>query len=186
MDDLAALAAAGEEFRRRLAAVSPDQWTAQTGCDDWDVTALVRHLNVGNRMSVLLLDGADGPTSIGPLAQPAEGADPVALHAETSAAQLAAFHRDGALSMTVKHPAMEMPGEMLLLFRTMDFALHALDLSVAIGADTDLDEEMCASIWPRLEPISGLLAGSGMFGAPTHELGSSPTARERLIHATGR
>jgi uncharacterized protein (TIGR03086 family) len=110
----------------------------------------------------------------------------VALYAETTAAQLDAFHRDGALTMTVKHPALEMPGDMLLMFRTMDFALHALDLSVAIGGDTDLDEDMCAAIWAKLEPIAGLLTGSGMFGPPTHELGDSPTAREKLIHATGR
>jgi uncharacterized protein (TIGR03086 family) len=186
MDDLAALAAAGEEFGRRLATVGPDQWVAQTACDNWDVTALLRHINVGNRMSVLLLDGADGPTSVGPLAQPADDADPVSLYADTSAAQLAAFQRDGALAMTVKHPAMEMPGDMLLMFRSLDLALHALDLSTAIGGDADLDEDMCAAIWVKLEPIAGLLAGSGLFGAPTHELGDSPTSREKLIHATGR
>jgi uncharacterized protein (TIGR03086 family) len=186
MDDLAALDMAGQEFERRLVAVGPNHWDAPTACDGWDVAALLHHINLGNRMSVLLLDGADGPTSVGPLAQPAADADPVALYAETAAAQLEAFNRDGALTMTVQHPALEMPGEMLLMFRTMDLALHALDLAPAIGADTDLDEAMCAAIWAKLEPISGLLAGSGMFGAPTHELGESPTAREKVLHATGR
>jgi uncharacterized protein (TIGR03086 family) len=186
MDGLAAMATAGDECARRVAMIGQDDWNAPTACGEWDVSALVRHLNVGNAMSVLLLDGADGPTSVGPGAQPAEGADPATVFAETSAAQLAAFHRDGALTMTVKHPAMEMPGDLLLMFRSLDFAMHALDLSAGIGADTDLDEPMCAAIWAKLEPIAGLLAGSGMFGAPTHELGDSPSARERLIHATGR
>jgi hypothetical protein len=45
---------------------------------------------------------------------------------------------------------------------------------------------MCAAIWTKLEPISALLAGSGMFGAPTHELPDSPSARQKLLHATGR
>ena len=59
MDDLAALDVASQEFGRRLAEIRDDQWPKPTPCGDWTVDDLVRHINVGNRMSELLLGGAD-------------------------------------------------------------------------------------------------------------------------------
>jgi len=186
MDDLEALGTASDEFGRRLAAVGPEQWSARTPCGEWDVTALVEHLNVGNRMGELLLQGADAKTSVGPAAHPAAGADPVATYAATSAGQVAAFAEDGALTRTVTHPAMEMSGEMLLMFRTLDLTMHAWDLATSLGMDASLDPDLCASLWTRLEPIAPLLAGSGLFGTPTRDLAPDPSAQDKLLHATGR
>ena len=143
MDDLAALDAAGQEFGRRLAEIQDDQWSMPTQCGDWTVRDLVRHVNLGNRMSELLLAGADGETSIGPDAQPPEDEDPAVTFARTSAAQRAAFDGPQAMTVMVNHPAMQMPGELLLMFRTLDLAMHAWDLANSVGGDLDLDPEMC-------------------------------------------
>jgi uncharacterized protein (TIGR03086 family) len=186
MDDIDALHCATEEFRRRLSAVTPEQWTAATACGQWDVAALVEHVNRGNTMTELLLGGADAATSIGPAAQPPEGADPKQTYDATSRAQLTAFGADGALTMTVTHPAMDMPGEQLLMFRTLDLALHAWDLAVGIDADRSLDPELADSLWIRLEPFVPLLAGSGMFDPPTGELAGDADSYAKLLHATGR
>jgi uncharacterized protein (TIGR03086 family) len=157
-----------------------------TACGDWTVRDLVRHVNVGNRMSELLLAGADAKTSIGPDAQPPEGVDPAETYAATSAAQIAAFSKPGALTVTVKHPAMEMPGELLLMFRTLDLAMHAWDLASGIGSDLNLDAEMCGSLWVRLEPLAPLLSSSGMFGPPPRNLGPDASVVDVLLNATGR
>jgi uncharacterized protein (TIGR03086 family) len=186
MDDLGALDVASQEFGRRLVGLSDEQWSMPTLCGDWTVDDLVRHINVGNRMSELLLAGAGAATSIGPAAQPPAGADPRATYAETSAAQIAAFAKAGALALVVKHPAMEMPGDLLLMFRTLDLAMHAWDLAISINADLSLDAEMCASIWARLEPLAPLLSGSGMFGPPPRSLGPDAPVVEVLLNATGR
>jgi uncharacterized protein (TIGR03086 family) len=186
MDDLAALDVASQQFGRQLAAVGDLQWTMATPCGDWTVSDLVRHINVGNRMSELLLAGADAATSIGPDAQPPQGANPTATYAATSAAQIAAFAKPGALTITVKHPAMEMPGELLLMFRTLDLAMHAWDLASGIDSELNLDAEMCASVWERLEPLAPLLSGSGMFGTPQRNLGPDASVVDVLLNATGR
>jgi uncharacterized protein (TIGR03086 family) len=186
MDDRAALQAATNEFARRLSAVAADRWGAATPCGDWDVTALVTHINVGNQMSVLLLDGADAATSVGPRAQPTEGSDPATAYAETSAAQVAAFDADSALTTVVHHPAMDMPGDALLMFRALDLAMHGWDLATATDGDTTLDDELCQWLWGKLSPIAPMLAGSGLFGTPQRELPEGATAQDTLLHATGR
>jgi uncharacterized protein (TIGR03086 family) len=185
MDDLSALSCATDEFRRRLAEVGADQWTSSTPCDDWNVTALVEHVTGGNRMSELLLAGADAPTALDAVRSTA-GAEPRESFEETSAAQIAAFAAEGALAMTVHHPAMDMTGDLLLMFRTLDLALHAQDLAAGIDADLSLDPNLCASLWTRLEPIAPLLSGSGMFGTPKRELGAVASAQDTLLNATGR
>jgi uncharacterized protein (TIGR03086 family) len=186
MNDLEALSCATAEFGRRLDRLDSDQWDVATSCGDWSVRDLVRHLNLGNKMAELLLHGADGKASVGPAAQPPDDADPGLVYKATSQAQQDAFAEEGALARTVHHPAMDMTGDMLLMFRTMDLTLHAWDLGSSVGGDTDLDEALCASIWTRLEPIAPLLAGSGMFGTPKGDVMPDASAREKLLHATGR
>jgi uncharacterized protein (TIGR03086 family) len=185
MDDFAALDRATEEFQRQLDAIGDDQWHDATPCGDWDVTALVEHVAGGNRMGELLLHGADVQASLAG-ARTVIGTDLRTAYASTSADQIAAFAEDGSLDRTVHHPAMDMPGSLLLLFRTNDLALHGWDLATAIGADTTIDPDLAASIWTRLEPIAPLLAGSGMFGTPTGALDPDASPVDKLLDATGR
>jgi uncharacterized protein (TIGR03086 family) len=185
MDDLQALDRASDAYRRRLHAVGDAQWTAATRCGAWDVTALTAHVTGGNQMAVALLDGADAQTAIETMAG-AVGTDPLAHFESTSAAQLAAFAADGALELTVQHPALEMPGEMLLMFRTLDLAVHATDLAASLGLDESIDAELAESLWIRLEPIAPLIATSGLFGSPTGEPPAGSTAAAKILHATGR
>ena len=90
------------------------------------------------------------------------------------------------MTVTVQHPAMQMPGELLLMFRTLDLAVHAWDLASGIGSDLSLDLEMCASLWARLEPYAPMLSGSGMFGPPPRTLGPDASVVDVLLNATGR
>lgn len=186
MDDLEALARATDEFGRVLDAVADDQWQTTTPCGEWDVTALVAHINFGNRMAELLLHGADTKTAVGPDAQPPAGEPPAMTYAAASAAQRAAFSTGGALARTVHHPVMDMTGEQLLMFRTLDLTLHRWDLSNSIGADTTLDADLAASLWTRVEPIAALLTASGMFGEPQRELTPDASPEAKLLTATGR
>lgn len=186
MDDLAALTIATAEFRRRLAEVGADQWDAPTPCSEWDVSALVRHVNLGNRMAELLLHGADGPTAVGPAAEPPAGVPALETYDITAAAQNAAFAEPGALVRVVSHPATEMPGAMFLMLRTLDITMHGWDLATALGQDADVDEALCSSLWTRLEPIAAVLPASGMFGQPEGAPPSTATAFEKVLHATGR
>jgi uncharacterized protein (TIGR03086 family) len=185
MDDLEALSCATEEFRRRLDAVGADQWHASTPCGNWDVTALVEHVSGGNRMGELLLHGADAKTSIDG-ARSILGSDLVPAFEQTSADQIAAFAEPGAMERTVHHIVMDMPGSMLLMFRTTDLTVHAWDLAKGIGADEAFDPDLVASIWTRLEPVAPLLSAGGMFNEPSGVLPAGASIQDTLLHATGR
>jgi uncharacterized protein (TIGR03086 family) len=186
VDDLDAIADAGQHFGLLVGAVGDEQWLGSTPCGEWDVRALVDHVNFGNRMAELLLHGADAQTAVGPAAQPPAGDPAATTYAEASAAQLAAFSEDGALTRTVHHPAMDMSGDQLLMFRTLDLVAHGWDLAMSIDADTSINPDLAASLWTRLEPIAALLAGSGMFGTPKAELAVDSSAEAKLLNATGR
>jgi uncharacterized protein (TIGR03086 family) len=185
MDDLAALGCATDEFRRWLAAVTTEQWQSPTDCDEWDVTALVTHVVGGNKMAELLLHGADAKQSLAG-AEAVAGTDLTAAFESTSAEQIAAFAEDGALDRLTHHVAMDMPGSMLLMFRTLDLGLHGWDLATSIGADATLDPDLVDSIWARVEPIAPMLSASGRFSAPHRDLPADASTQDKLLRATGR
>jgi uncharacterized protein (TIGR03086 family) len=186
MNDLDALSAAVSEFRSRLTQVDAADLSKPTPCTEWDIAALIEHVNRGNRMAELLLHGADKRTSVGDAAAPPPDVDDLTTFDVTAAGQHSAFEEDGAMERAVDHPASPMPGSLLLMFRTADLALHAIDLASALGTDTTIDGELVDSIWGRLEPLVPILGPSGVFGSPPDELPADASPREKLLLATGR
>lgn len=183
MDAFAALEAAVDEFGRRLAVVAPDQWSASTPCDEWDVQYLVAHVVGGNRFGCAVLGGSTFADAIAEvMSAPQLGADPVTAWSSTTAAQAAAFQQPGALEAPVDHPVGQITGADLLGFRTFDITLHAWDLARAIGADATLPGELVAHV---LGIVEGGLPGMG-FGivAAPPATGAEPQAR--LLALTGR
>jgi hypothetical protein len=79
-----------------------------------------------------------------------------------------------------------MPGETLLMFRTLDLAVHGWDLATGLGLDATIDDDLAESLWRRLEPFAPLLAGSGLFGQPSGDAPVGATPMQQLLHATGR
>jgi len=60
MDDISLLCHAGAEFGRRLAAITPDQLTQPTPCEEWTVRDLISHVVGESIKSVRLTKGALG------------------------------------------------------------------------------------------------------------------------------
>jgi hypothetical protein len=60
-----------------------------------------------------------------------------------------AFRELGALLRTVHHPAGDRSGQELVELRITEFAVHAWDLSHAIGADEQIDPLLAAEMWKR-------------------------------------
>ena len=137
-------------------------------------------------MAELLMHGADARTSVGPAAAPPEGVGFLETYDATAADQRASFDEGDAMDRMVDHPASQMPGSLLLMFRSSDVALHAMDLSNALGVDPSIDPELAESLWRRTEPLAPLLAASGLFGSPPAEIPGELTAIDKLLLATGR
>ena len=188
MDAFDALDRARGEFDKRLRAVRDDQWDDPTPCEDWTVRTLAQHVVGANRMAVRLLDGEPADQAVQAMVG-AEvlGDDPVAAFVASSEAQESAFRRPGAFEAVCHHFVGDITGEILFGFRVTDLTLHAWDLARAIGADEELDAELVALLWERLEPLGPALASMGMFGeGPSGEVGEDAPLQQRVLDVSGR
>ncbi|MCU0268248.1 MAG: TIGR03086 family metal-binding protein [Acidimicrobiales bacterium] len=187
MESLEALRRATAEFDRRLSSVTDGQWDAPTPCDDWTVRQLVSHVVGGNAMAVELLGGASSEQALPFLGGLPLGDDPLATFRAGAEAQLAAFASPGALERTCHHPMGDLPGAEVAGFRVGDLTLHSWDLARAIGADEDLDAELVAAVYARLEPMAPMLDQVGVFGeGPSGAVGADAPLQRRLLDLAGR
>lgn len=182
-----AMSAAVAAFGQPLAGVRPDQWSAATGCGDWTVSDLVRHVVGANRMSVVLLSGGDRASGIAAMACPESDAQLAEAFTASAEAQTAAFAAPGAMGATVAHPIGDIPAGQLFEFRLIDLAIHGWDLAVATGQPDDLDPELVDFLFERLEPRAGHLASTGVFGSGSSgQLSPDAPPQARLLDILGR
>jgi len=186
MGDVSELVAAQQLTRRKVAALTDDQWTLPTPCDQWDVRALVVHMVEGSRMTLALLDGASAEES-----RLAFGVAHDDLVAELDLAftdERDAFARPASFDMTVHHPAAgDIPGVRLYEFRTGDYLLHGWDLARAAGTDEALPDDLVASVWTALQPMVPFIGQVGVFGTgPSGTVADDAPLQERLLDLTGR
>ena len=187
MDPLDALALATSEMQRRIDAVADDQWTADTPCDGWDVTDVVRHVVGGNRMAVALLGGCTRDEAMVLLREVDLGDDPVAAFREAADAQLAAFAEPGALERTCHHPMGDMSGEQIIGFRTGDLTMHGWDIARATGADEAIPIELVEVVWESLQPVAPFIGQIGLFGGgPSGDVGEDAPLQDRMLDLAGR
>jgi len=185
--DTTALARAQDAFDARLGRVEPDQWALPTVCPDWTVRDLVNHVVVGSTMTVRLLYGATVEQLRALFGADALGDDPVEARRQSAAAEREAFAAPGALDRIVHHPAGDMPGAMLLGFRTGDNLLHAWDLARATSGDEALPDDVVVEVWAALEPLGPTIATLGVFGdGPSGDVGSDAPLQTRLLDLSGR
>ncbi len=132
---------------RLAASVTPEQWSQQTPCTEWDTRSLVNHM--AGTCNVL----AAAATKSEPTSTPDDdhvGDDPVGGLAAATERNLAAWRSDGALEGMVSVPA-EMPAMAALGVTILDIGTHCWDLAQAIGTDHGLSAEAIATIdeWNR-------------------------------------
>ena len=135
------LEAAIQSTRAVLAATSRDQLGLPTPCASWDVAGLVNHL-IGAQH--FFLDAMNGQPS-GEAPDFAAG-DYLAAFDQATAACLAAFSAEGALTKTVKLPFGEMPAAAVVGLAATDTFTHGWDLAKATGQPTDLAPELAVGL----------------------------------------
>lgn len=182
---LDALARAGDDFAARVALIG-DRWDAATGCDGWTVAGLVDHVIGGSRMATAVLGGASRDEGIAAAGLPIGPDRPAELRAAL-ADQAAAFAAVDLAAIEVHHPRLDMSGDQLLGFRTVDLAVHAWDLARALGADESLDALAVETAWEFLQPVAPIIGSVGVFGSgPSGEVPDDAPLARRLIDLTGR
>ena len=184
MDLLDALDVAVAEFRRRLAAVGADQWSAPTPCDEWDVRFLVAHVVGGHRFAALVLAGANASDAFAEvLGGRVLGDDPLGDHDAAADAQRGAFRHPGALTSTVDHPLGPCRGADFLATRVFDVTVHAWDLARAAGLPEDLDAELAATV---LAGLTAMPDGPGFGIVPVGATDDLDAPLARLLDLSGR
>jgi uncharacterized protein (TIGR03086 family) len=183
MDRFGALDRSTAGFAELLRSVGDDQWQLDTPNPGWSVRDLVNHVVGGNRRYVVLLCGA--PTTEVEALRDLEhlGDSPVGAFTESAAEMTEAFHRPGALEMTVHHRLGDRSGDELLIMRVIEHAIHGWDLARAIGADDDLDPEVVAVALAAFATDPSMLERTSF---PPAQLPRDLPAERLLLLITGR
>jgi uncharacterized protein (TIGR03086 family) len=178
VDDLGrALGAVGD----LIAGIRPEQWSAPTPCDEWNVHRVVDHLAGMNKVFVALLAGERPPRRAGD--QPSE--DPVATYKESAAALYAAFDQPGVLERTYSGPLGDATGAERLQIRMYDLLAHGWDLARATGQPVDLPADLAAQSLAFVRTQVSDESRPGRFLPPQPVTDEAP-AIERLVAYLGR
>lgn len=174
-------AAAG--FALRLGAVAPDQWSAPTPNDEWDVRALVAHLVDEQLWAPGILAGGELADIEPEIPGDPLGADPVGAHAQACAAMLTAL--DGVdLAATTHLSFGDVPAAEYLMQLFADHLIHTWDLARATGQDEALDEALVRASATWFADREDLYRSAGVIG-PAVTIGGG-SAQAQLLAAFGR
>jgi len=166
-------------FTERVAGTR--DWDAPTPVPKWTARDVVRHLC--EWFPAFLTAGTGIQLTHGPSVDD----DPVAAWGAHADAVQRLLDDPATAGRVLRHPQV---GEHPLApavdqFYTVDVFMHTWDLARATGQDDRLDPGLCAVLLAGMEPIDGLLRGSGQYG-PRVEVPEDSDAQTRLIAFIGR
>jgi uncharacterized protein (TIGR03086 family) len=176
MDPVLMFERAATDAAAMVERVRPDQWSAPTPCTDWDVEALVRHMQDGS--GYLLAALGQEPVPSGP-----HGAG----YREAMAAALDGLRAPGALDRRCMSPAgFEWSVADAAAGTAMDQLVHTWDLAVAIDGPRDLDDEVVDAVTAMFIPqMPDVGRAAGFIGPEVAVAVDAPTS-DRLLGAVGR
>lgn len=171
------------QFDSRVRAVRPEQWSAPTPAQEWDVHRLVRHVVHGQRLVPLTLDGSDLEESI-PW-DDESGADLVDDWATASSSAAAAFRAVASWDQPVDLPDGRVPvGEYGWRLAT-DLTVHAWDLARAISAGDEFPNDLMAAVLEQGKGCADRWLTADRYAPPIPVPGCTDDLTE-LLALTGR
>jgi uncharacterized protein (TIGR03086 family) len=168
-----------------VAGIRPDQWTAPTPCEGWDVRTLTNHVVSGNLWAAELAAGKTIDQVGTALDGDVLGDDSVASYRQSADAAAAAFEAPGALDASCAVSYGPVSGLVYAGHRIIDVFVHGWDLAVATGQDTRLDSHLVAACTQIVEPQLDGLRASGAFGYAI-KVPANADAQTQLLTWLGR
>jgi uncharacterized protein (TIGR03086 family) len=145
-------------FGAAVKAVTPDQWGAQSPCDQWTARDLLAHVVENHRGVIASVRGGESE----PLAA---DEDPKQAWDNASRAIGEITVDPEALAKEIDGPTGKMPaGQIIGQFMTMDVLVHTWDLARAIGADERLDADSVRQSYEALKPMDAMIRQPNVFG----------------------
>ena len=174
-------------FSAELDRTSDADFGKLTKCDGWDVTALLKHVVGGAVASTMALRGATREENAKFFTDYQFGSDMRAEYATAAADHVKAFQEQTDMAKIVQHPVMDMPVGQMLMFRIVDFALHAWDLGAGMGRNVTIDPDVVQFCWNSLSPMAAGLGSTGMFGqGQSGAVSDGADLQTRLLDLSGR
>jgi uncharacterized protein (TIGR03086 family) len=177
-----------DQLQRSLAAVEslikailPEQWSAQTPCEEWEVGRVVEHLVGMNHVFAAILVGEPPPQDRENLRCDAAPQ----LFRDSAITLLDRFAQPGALDRSYAGPLGSATGSDRLRIRLYDLLAHGWDIAIATGQPVQLpvDAAKDSLVFAR-EQISDD-ARAGRFG-PSQPTVDSASAIDQLVAFLGR
>ncbi|WP_433246259.1 TIGR03086 family metal-binding protein [Streptosporangium sp. CA-135522] len=163
--------------------LTDDRLRTPTPCQGWDVHAELNHLVGGMRIFAAELGGTDAGADH---EDDWLGTGPQDAFAAAADLDRAAWHRAGALQTTVHLGFGAVPGPVAALIHLTEVLVHGVDLAIATGQETLVDERVCEELLTIMRAMDfGAFRRPGMFGPEVGTPADAP-AHWRLLAFLGR
>jgi uncharacterized protein (TIGR03086 family) len=133
--------------------VTDGQWSSPTPCAGWDARALANHFVGGLRMFAAAIEGAE---AAGDFDSDWLGDDPRAAYHDAARVASAAWHSPGALDRTLALSLGPVPGPMAAVIHLTEIFVHGLDLAVATGQESRVDQQMSEQMLTMMKGMGGI------------------------------
>ena len=163
--------------------ISDSQWSTPTLCSEFDVKALLNHMvGAATMFRQVIEEGqATGDPSSDLL-----GSDPKGAFRTAAAAALASFEKGKVLDRTLNMPFGEIPGTVGAGILGMEMFVHGVDLAVATGQESKIDQDMCGAMKESAKQVGvDNFRVPGVFG-PEVQAGAGARPHEHLLAYLGR
>jgi uncharacterized protein (TIGR03086 family) len=167
-----------------VAGIAEHQWTAGTPCEGWTARQVVNHLVGGMRIFTAELTGQ------GPAADHESdwlGDDPRGAFVGAAAADREARRLPDALVRPVTISLGRLPGPMAAVVHLTEVVVHGVDLAIATGQVTLIDQPLCEELLAMMVGMGGIDAFRvpGVFGPEVETVETAPP-HQRLAAFVGR
>lgn len=145
-------------FDAAVRAADPDEWDAQSPCDEWKARDVVAHVVTGHR-------GVISNVRSGQWTPVAPDDDPKQAWEEVSREMSRITADPDLMAREIEGPAGKMAADQLISrLVAMDLLVHTWDLARAVGADDRLDEDTVRDAYETLKPMDAMMRRPGVFG----------------------
>jgi uncharacterized protein (TIGR03086 family) len=179
-DPVALLERALNQATAVVGAVTPEQMSLPTPCEDWDVRQLVQHMSEALNRNLRLLGGeAAGQDA-------SSGAPEAEAYRARAQAVLEAWRRPGAMEGTYQLPFGTLPGPAFAGLTAMETVIHTWDLAKATGQTAALDPRLAEVVLGMATRAVPAERGAGMPFKPAVVVPADAPAYDRLAGYLGR
>ena len=181
MDPVQALERAYQGLNATIVNVTPEQLTAPSCCDGWDLRAMLNHLLGAGWMFTLANQDQSVEEDAGDLV----GDDVAAACSELATANVASWRSGQGLEGERTYPFGNFPAAAAVMINLGEIAVHTWDVAKTTGQAGAIDPEIAEMLlaFYGTMPMDAFRAG-GAFG-PEVPVGEDEPAPDRLLGLLG-